>query len=83
MQSDENVKKTSVKRKRVYHLLPEVRKQVPVMFDCTGREDYVAEKFGIPVGDVVAEAVRDLRRQLRRPPASEGLTVVTPRRMSA
>ena len=82
MQDEANTKKTSVKRKRVYHLLPELRRQIPEMFDRM-REDDVAEQFGVPKIDVIAEAVRDLRRALRRPPAPARLVVAARERRAA
>lgn len=77
----ENTAKSPVKRKRIRHLLPELRHQVPDMFDRMD-EEQVAEQFGIPVRDVIAEALRDMRRQLlgRSPQAAaiqrRGLMIV-------
>lgn len=64
--------KSTAKRKRISHLMPELRAQVPGLFDrCAA--DQVAEQFGVPVRDVLEESLRDLRRQmLRKGPSSEG-----------
>lgn len=64
MQTTQNTAKSTVKRKRIYHLIPELRERVPGMYDRM-RADDVAEQFGIPVRDVLDEAIRDLRRTVK------------------
>ena len=63
--------KSAAKRKRIAHLMPELRAQVPGLFDRCAAEQ-VAEQFGVPVRDVIEESLRDLRRHvLRKGPTSE------------
>jgi hypothetical protein len=52
-------------KKRVYHLMPELRRRIPGLFDVSGGQyDRIAEDFGIRPLDVIAETLRDTRRQL-------------------
>jgi hypothetical protein len=46
MQSSENTQKSVVKRKRIRHLIPELRCRVPDMFDPMSAER-VAEQLGV------------------------------------
>jgi len=74
-QPNEGAKNSAVKttgRKRLRHLLPELRAQVPGLFDRCPAER-VAEQFGVPKFDVLEDVVRDLRQRLRKPPASESI----------
>lgn len=52
------------KRKRVRNLMPELRRQIPTLFDLTlGDYDRVAEDLGVPRADVLAVVLLDTRRK--------------------
>jgi hypothetical protein len=52
------------KRKRVRNLMPELRRQIPALFDITGGDyDRVAEDLGVPRADVLAVVLHDTRRK--------------------
>lgn len=60
----EKKRRNPVKRKRVRNLMPELRRQIPALFDITlGDYDRVAEDLGIPRSDVLAVVLHDTRRK--------------------
>lgn len=62
------------KRKRVHQVIPQVREQIPGLFDRVRDDEDLARTFGVSRLDLISEVLRDTRRMLRGgTPVSSGM----------
>lgn len=81
----ERKRKVSMRRKRVRHLMPELRQRIPVLFDLSkGNAEKVAAELGVPSTDVLAEVLYVTRKGPgKAPEARPGIANVLPFRRTA
>jgi len=69
-QSPENTGQTVGRRKRIAQIMPQLRRQIPGMFDDGMPAERIAEQFSVPKTEVLEDLIRDTRAVIRKPPQS-------------
>lgn len=67
----ENTPITGGKRRRISQLHPELRREIPALFDRGMAAERIGEQFALPTLQIIEEVVRDMRMS-RRPMALAG-----------